>query len=88
MNWKSNSSLCGYSFLISTFSVRLTLIEEYVGQLIKKRVSSSICVKQKGHFRLCVARLLCLPYSIIRRWLANLNFDIEIRSVMLCILVR
>ena len=71
---KSNSSVYGYSFLISTFSIRLSLIEEYMGQLIKKWVSSSICVKQNGHFRLCTVRLLCLPFSIISWWLDNLNF--------------
>ena len=53
---KSNSSVYGHSFLISIFSIRLSLIEEYMRQLIKKWLSSSTRVKQKGHFRLCTAR--------------------------------
>ena len=78
-------SKLSFCIRMSIFSIRLSLIERYMGQLMKKLVSSSICAKQKGHFRLCTARLLCRPFSI-RRCLDNLNFDIEIGSVILCIM--
>ena len=65
-------------------SNKLCLKVLYVGQLIKKWNSSSICSGQKGHFRSGAGIPWCLPVSISKVWLDSLNLDIAILSDVFC----